>query len=151
MSVEILARYPGIGGRTLRIVVGLILAWIVMPAYTRSAPGVDYLLFANIGALLFLYLIMHFVLVFFAPPLKKWVAVLVGLVPVVAVYLFGGVAGEAGTLTFLALSLIVAGVRADTGCEVMAIPNLVWGKKSSLPCLVFSPLDTLEKKLAQSP
>jgi hypothetical protein len=43
--------------------------------------------------------------------------------------------------------LVVAGVRAAPGCEVMAIPNLLFRKHTELACLFFSPLDNLERKL----
>ena len=38
-------------------------------------------------------------------------------------------------------------VRAAPGCEVMAIPGLLFGKHTELACLIFSPLDRLERKL----
>ena len=75
--------------------------------------------------------------------------------PLVALYVAGasqapilgrGV-GELAALTFLGISLVVAGVRADPGCDVMAIPGALFGKHTELPCLVFSPLDRLERKL----
>jgi hypothetical protein len=64
----------------------------------------------------------------------------------VVVYFAGGAAALAA-ITFLGLSLIVAGVRAVAGCELMAIPNLLFGTDAELACLMFSPLDRLERKL----
>jgi hypothetical protein len=49
-------------------------------------------------------------------------------------------------LTFLGISLVVAGLRAAPGCEVMAIPGLLFGKHTEPACLIFSPLDRLERK-----
>jgi hypothetical protein len=43
--------------------------------------------------------------------------------------------------------LVVAGVRALSGCELMAIPGIFFRKDTELACLVFSPLDKLERKL----
>jgi hypothetical protein len=43
--------------------------------------------------------------------------------------------------------LVVAGVRAVPGCELMAIPGVFFRKNSELACLIFSPLDKLERKL----
>jgi hypothetical protein len=73
----------------------------------------------------------------------------------VAVYVAGGPGslivgrgeGALAAVTFLGISLAIAGVRAVPGCEVMAIPGLLFGKHSKLACLIFSPLDTLERKL----
>jgi hypothetical protein len=42
---------------------------------------------------------------------------------------------------------VVAGVRAVPDCEVMAIPGVLFGKRTELACLIFSPLDKLERKL----
>jgi hypothetical protein len=89
-------------------------------------------------------------LVIFGPVLGA----VVGLGILVAVYvagapgalLFGRGEGELAAGTFLGVSLIVAGVRADAGCEVMAIPGVLFGKHAELACLVFSPLDRLERK-----
>jgi hypothetical protein len=55
--------------------------------------------------------------------------------------------GQLAVVTFLAISLVVAGVRAATGCELMAIPGVFFRKDTELACLVFSPLDKLERKL----
>jgi hypothetical protein len=61
--------------------------------------------------------------------------------------IFGHGEGALAAVTFLAISLVIAGVRAVPGCEVMAIPGLLFGKHTELACLIFSPLDTLERKL----
>jgi hypothetical protein len=50
-------------------------------------------------------------------------------------------------VTFLGVSLVVAGARATPGCELMAILGLLVGKHTDLACLIFSPLDRLERKL----
>jgi hypothetical protein len=55
--------------------------------------------------------------------------------------------GQLAAVAFLGISLIIAGVRAAPGCEVMAIPSLLFGKHTELTCLIFSPLDSLERKL----
>ena len=43
--------------------------------------------------------------------------------------------------------LVLAGLRSDAGCEVMAIPGLVLGRRTHLACIVFSPIDWLEEKV----
>jgi hypothetical protein len=55
--------------------------------------------------------------------------------------------GQLAAITFLGISLVVAGVRAAPGCELMAIPGALFGKQTELGCLLFSPLDRLERKL----
>src|SRR5207237_3970573 len=54
--------------------------------------------------------------------------------------------GQLAAVTFLGISLVVAGLRAAPGCEVMAIPGLLFGKHTELGCIIFSPLDRLERK-----
>jgi hypothetical protein len=45
------------------------------------------------------------------------------------------------------LSLVIAGVGAVPGCELTAIPGLIFRKHSELACPIFSPVDALERKL----
>jgi hypothetical protein len=54
--------------------------------------------------------------------------------------------GQLAAATFLGISLVVAGVRAAPGCELMAIPGVLFGKHTELACLIFSRLDRLERK-----
>jgi len=55
--------------------------------------------------------------------------------------------GQLAAVTFLGISLVVADVRAVPGCELMAISGAFFGKDTELACLIFSPLDRLERKL----
>src|SRR5438067_11869953 len=55
--------------------------------------------------------------------------------------------GQLAAVTFLGVSLVVAGLRATPGCELMAIPGVLFRKDTELACLIFSPLDKLERKL----
>ena len=141
-------------GRALRIALGLVLMIRVVPIYfhvdARLAVGALLLMLA----LLIVYSLLHVVvsrrLVGFGPGLGA----VVGLGILVAVYLAGSPGapllgrgeGQLAAGTFLGASLIVAGIRADPGCEVMAIPGVLFGKHTELACLVFSPLDWLERK-----
>jgi hypothetical protein len=60
--------------------------------------------------------------------------------------IFGHGAGQLAAVTFLGISLVVAGVRAVPGCELMAIPGIFFRKDAELACLVFSPLDNIERR-----
>src|SRR5205814_3346623 len=61
--------------------------------------------------------------------------------------ILGHAKGQLAAVTFLGVSLVVAGVRAAPGCEVMAIPGVLFGKHTEPACLIFSPLDRFERKL----
>lgn len=60
----------------------------------------------------------------------------------------GGTALVLGGATF-----VVAGVRANPGCEITALPNLLLPANRQLFCWcpIFSPLDRLERLLRERP
>jgi len=74
---------------------------------------------------------------------------------IVAVYIagisrlpvLGGGKGQLAAVTFLGISLVVAGIRALPGCELMAIPALFFRMETDLACPIFSPFDKVERKL----
>ena len=49
---------------------------------------------------------------------------------------------------YLGFSLLVAAARGYAGCEVMAISNWVTGRNDQVGCVIFSPLDAIEKKMS---
>ena len=69
--------------------------------------------------------------------------------PTAFVYALGGGPGKLGSVLFIGISLILASVRADGGCEVMAIPDLLFGTRTQLVCIAFSPIDWLEARLCR--
>jgi hypothetical protein len=87
----------------------------------------------------------------FGPRLGAFVAV--GLLVALCVLswpafaILGRGQGELAAVTFLGMSLLIAAWQAGPGCELMAIPDLLFGKNAEMPCLIFSPLDWLERKL----
>ncbi len=141
-------------GRGLRILVGLALMTQVAPIYfhidARLTLGAVLLMLA----LLLVYSLLHVVVSRRLVALGSGLGAVVGLGVLVALYLGGGRGGpllgrgegELAAGTFLAVSLILAGLRGDPGCEVMAIPDALFGRSAEVACLVFSPLDWLERK-----
>jgi hypothetical protein len=101
------------------------------------------------------YSLIHIVLSRRIIAVAPWLGAIVANGLLVAVYVAGAIGspivgrgkGQLAAVTFLGISLIVAGVRAAPGCEVMAIPGLLFGKHTELACLIFSPLDRLDRKL----
>ncbi len=49
---------------------------------------------------------------------------------------------------FLGSSLLVAPIRGYAGCEIMAISNWITGRNDQVGCVLFSPLDAIERKLS---
>ena len=142
-------------GRVLRILLGLVLMVYVTPVYfhvpVRVAMGSLLLMLGLIGIYSLIHIVVSRRIVAFGPFLGAIVAN--GLL--VALYVAGASGlpflghgkGQLAAVTFFGVSLLVAGVRAAPGCEVMAIPSLLFGKHTELACLIFSPLDRFERKL----
>jgi hypothetical protein len=143
-------------GRVLRVVLGVVLIAYVTPVYFRVPARVSVESLLLILGLIGVYSLIHFVvarhmIIVFSPRLAT-VAVHVLLVALYVagssrLLIFGYGAGQLAAVEFLAISLIVAGVRGVPGCELMAIPDAFFRKDTELACLVFSPLDRLERKL----
>ena len=142
-------------GRVLRIVLGLALMVYVTPVYSqvpvRVAVGSSLLMLGLIGIYSLIHIVVSRRIVAFGPFLGAIVAN--GLLVVLYVAgasglpILGHGKGQLAAVTFFGVSLVVAGVRAAPGCEVMAIPSLLFRKHTELACLIFSPLDRLERKL----
>ena len=142
-------------GRALRILLGLALMIYVAPVYfrvpVRIGMGSLVLMLGLIGVYSLIHIVVSRRIVGFGPCLGTVVAS--GLL--VALYLAGASRlpivghgkGQLAAITFLGISLVVAGVRAAPGCEVMAIPGVFFRKHTELACLLFSPLDRLEREL----
>jgi hypothetical protein len=142
-------------GRALRILLGVVLIAYVTPVYfrvpIRVTAGSLLLMLGLTGVYSLIHIVVSRRIVAFGPCLGAVVAN--GLL--VALYVAGGSRlpilghgkGQLAAVTFFAASLVVAGVRAAPGCEVMAIPGILFGKHTELACLIFSPIDRLERKL----
>jgi len=142
-------------GRALRILLGLVLMVYVAPVYfrvpVRVAAGSLLLMLGLIGVYSLIHIVVSRRIIAFGPCLGA--AVAAGLL--VTLYVAGASGlpilghgkGQLAAATFLGLSLVLACLRAAPGCEVMAIPGLLFGKHTELACLIFSPLDRLERKL----
>jgi hypothetical protein len=61
--------------------------------------------------------------------------------------ILGGGKAQLAAVIFVGISLVVAGTRALPGCELVAIPALLFRVQTDLVCPVFSPFDKLERRL----
>jgi len=142
-------------GRALRLLLGFVLLVDVAPIYLEADGPLVLGASALVLGLVAVYTLIHFVvsrgIVALGPGLGAVAAV--GLL--VALYVGGAPGslilgrgeGKLAAVTFLGISLVVAGVRADPGCELMAVPGALLRQRTELACLVFSPLDRLERRL----
>ena len=140
-------------GRSLRLLVAVCLLIIDVPVLLRAGWAYNLASLGLMVALTLFYMIVHFVVSRYLPNLNQWLGAALAVTPVFLVWFFGQGGGplfgqgEGGTaaLTFVALSLLVDVVRADSGCEVMAIPALILGDRTHLACIAFCPIDALEE------
>jgi hypothetical protein len=55
---------------------------------------------------------------------------------------------DAGAIwLFFGASLVVVAVRGDAGCEAVAIPNAIFGRRERTGCVAFRLVDSLERRL----
>jgi hypothetical protein len=47
---------------------------------------------------------------------------------------------------WLGASMLLAAARGYGGCEALAIPNLLTGRRDQIGCLLYSPIDSLERR-----
>src|SRR5207253_10953994 len=142
-------------GRALRILLGLALMVYVAPVYFQVPARVSVGSLLLIVGLIGIYSVLQMAVSQRIVPSGSGFAAIVANGLLVVLYfigatglpIVGGGKGALAAVTFLGISLVVAGVRAAPGCEVMAIPGLLFGKHTQLACLIFSPLDRLERKL----
>lgn len=137
----------GIIGRTLRLMLGLLLGWM---AHTVMRAEGNIPLLRVLGIVLGLavvYLVLHTAGKKAIARLNPWIAAAVALVPVVLVFLALGALGRVGSVAYAAISFLLQTVRADGSCVVMAIPAFISGRPSELPGILFSPIDLVEKHL----
>lgn len=149
----------GIVGRLLRLLLGLYLVATVLPFWIDGSRSL------RLGAAaLFVLLAVVYVAIGLAlrrrPQVRhSLLTSAAALVPLVALYalgigggpLLGAGEGQLAALSYLGLSLLVVAVSGERSCEVLALPQLVLGRRSELPCLVFHLPDRLEDRLAGRP
>ena len=134
-------------GRILRFILGVLLIGIVVPRFIALDLVADIKIIGIVIAIIVFYMLLHAIVYKFLPGINRWLGAILALTPVILVFIFGGFFAKIAVLTFLGVSLIIASIRADSGCEVMSIPGLFFSKRTHLVCIVFSPLDWIEKRI----
>lgn len=134
-------------GRILRFITAGFVTAIVTPYYLATSWQANLKIVAAIGGLIVLYTVMHLIISKFVPRLNRWLGAVLAVVPVMLLFLIGGGIGQLGAMTYVGGSLFIDSLNGDGGCEVMAIPGFILGKRTHLVCIAFSPFDWLEEKL----
>ncbi len=134
-------------GRILRFLMGGFMLSLILPQIITASWTNDALIAGTIVALLVVYTGIHLAVWRFAPNLNRWLGAVIAVLPAVLVFVFGGGIGQASAVGYIGGSLLIDSFNGDAGCDVMALPGILCGKRTHLACLVFSPLDWLEDKL----
>lgn len=150
-------RGAGALGRVLRIAAGVLLLVSVAGFYFDGTFQFVIRSVAVATGLAVISVVLHRLVATGSLGMRPWLGAIVALAPLVVVYLlgmgggpiFGNGEGQLGVLTFLGVSLVLAGLRGDLGCEVMAVPNALSARKTELACLIFSPIDRLEQRFSK--
>ena len=136
-------------GRILRLLMGLAL---VIEGGRHLIGTSTSLVLSTTGVVLgefMFYAALHLVVWRYFRRVNAWLGALLAVAPVAAVFLLSDAPGRLGTLLFVGISLLFTAARADGGCEVMTLPGMVFGRRTHLVCITFSPIDWLEEKLAR--
>jgi hypothetical protein len=136
-------------GRTVRLLMGGLLTIHVPISHLMGAPPSLTVQVAGVVFGLFVfYALVHLLITKFVPTINPWLGALLAVTPVILVFLSGGLPVRHGVVLFLGVSLLFTGIRGDGGCEVMTLPGMMLGRRTHLVCIVLSPLDWVEEKLA---
>jgi hypothetical protein len=146
-STERGTRRAGPIGRILRFLMAASLIATVIPHYLESSWQSNLKIAAAIGGLIVLYTVMHLIIAKYAPRLNLWLGVLLAIAPATLLFLLGGGIGQMGALSYIGGSLFIDSWNGDIGCEMMAVPGILCGKRTNLVCVAFSPFDWFEQKL----
>ncbi len=142
-------------GRALRALLGgVMLVWALPSSLSGLFSPVYLVALALMLALLLLYLGVHWVVAHHFRALPHSVGLLIAAGPPGLVFflglpggwIFGQGEGAVAVLLYIGASLIVMAARGDPGCEVVAIQTWIFKRHVHLPCLLFSPIDALERR-----
>jgi hypothetical protein len=53
---------------------------------------------------------------------------------------------EVAIWSFFGISMLVAALRGYAGCEVLAIPNAITGRRDQIGCVLYTPIDAAEAR-----
>ena len=143
-------------GRVLRLLFGIAAVSLTLPVYLTASATFILTSLGIVIVLTGIYSLLHYGVSNFAPDLDRWLGAMIALIPVLLMVIFGQVdglifgngEGAIGALTYLGISYFVDYIRADSGCEVMAIPGVLFRNRTHLACVVLTPIDILEEKLS---
>ena len=137
----------GIIGRTLRLMLGSLFGWTTYTVMRAEDSAFNLRVLALFGGITVFYAVIYAVVRRAGPRVHRWWGAVLAVIPAVLVFAMGGPIGRVAASAYLGLSLLVQTLRADGGCEVLAVPSLVLGGRTHLAGILFAPIDVVEKHL----
>jgi len=137
----------GIIGRTLRLMLGLLFAWLTYNIVRFESTPYNLRILAVFMGVVAVYGTLHFVISRFGTDLDRWFGGVVAVIPIILLFAVSDEFGRLASVGYIGLSLLLQAIRADAGCEVMSIPSLVLGRRTHLMGILFAPVDLVEKHL----
>ncbi len=132
--------------RLLRAALGVGMIGMVAPALRGASWESRLEVLAVVVGLMALYTVVHLVVSRYFGWLHPWIGAVIAVTPVFLLFLRGGVF-DAGAVVFIGASLLLIAALGHPGCEVLAFPALVLGRRTHLACVLFSPIDWVEGKV----
>ena len=132
-------------GRILRFLLAGFLIARVAPHFLTASWQSNLKIAAAIAGLIVLYTAMHLIIGKYVPRLNRWLGAVLAVVPAALLFIIGGGIGQMGALSYVGGSLFIDSLNGDSGCEVMALPGLLFRERTHLACLLFSPIDIMER------
>jgi hypothetical protein len=137
----------GIIGRTLRLMLGLLLGWMTVITLRMEHRPFHLRALAVLGAVTLFYLVALFALNRYGARLNRWNGALLALAPFVVLFAFGGAEVRVACAAYGGLSMLLQTLRADDGCEVLSIPTALLRRRTRFAGILFAPIDLVEKHL----
>ena len=134
--------------RLLRLALGGAMTALTLPALGRASWTVRLEIIGVVVLLCVLYTVVHHVVSRYLGWIHPWLGAAIAVLPTLGVFLLGGIY-EVGAVLFIGLSLILMAALGHPGCEVLAVPSLVLGRRTHLACILFSPIDWIEDKIVR--
>ncbi len=137
----------GIIGRTLRLMLGLLLGWITFTVLWMEHRPFHLRALAALGAVTLFYVLALLALNRYGAGLNRWSGSLLALAPFILLFAFGQAEVRVACAAYGGLSLLLQTLRADDGCEVLSIPTALLRRRTRFAGILFAPIDLVERHL----
>jgi hypothetical protein len=99
------------------------------------------------GGVLIFYLLVHLLICRYLPNLHRWLGAIPVLVPILVLFVFGDQAGRVAAVGYVGISMLLLAAKGSGVNGLLFLPALLSGKATHIGCLLFAPIDMIEKNL----